>query len=125
MSLLTTEEIVNLWKSSPHAHTPAQFARSVEQTVIDKLTAGVEIPEPAYLADGNIGMLGENCYTADQLQAYGAAVRLQTLEDAAVVCERTKGTPDPYSGDKYEQIECANSYLDDAICVLRALKGTP
>lgn len=92
-----------------------QFAKAIEAAVIEKLCAGVSMPEAAAYAGktqagkwkyttGSIGsaktwLLYQEreylakglqivpLYTADQLRAYGAAQRLKALEDAADIAE--------------------------------------
>lgn len=89
--LLTYDEIDAAWTSSPQNNL-MDYARAVERAVLEKLCAGVEMPEAvANVSASSNGCIGfvkpdKNYYTADQLRAYGAAQRLKALEDAAVVC---------------------------------------
>lgn len=60
--------------------TNADFIDAIEAAVIEKLCAGVSMPEAVDLANPNDE---KSCYgyTSDQLRAYGAACRLKALED--------------------------------------------
>lgn len=73
--------------------TNADFIDAIEAAVIEKLCAGVSMPEAiANVSASSNGCIGfvkpdKNYYTADKLRAYGAACRLKALEDAAVEVE--------------------------------------
>lgn len=56
----------------------------IERAVIEKLCAGVSMPEPVHhiMSDGvSIGY-----YSLDQLRTAIAAARMKALEDAALIC---------------------------------------
>lgn len=94
---------------------PKTVARMIEAAVLAKFCAGVEMPEPIELNPASNSVLG---YTADRLHAYGAAVRLKALEEAAVVCD---AEPEEQTGEcgawETSTYACANA--------IRTLKGTP
>ena len=76
--LLTVEEIGNIAEVTGEREGAHTFAVALETKLIEKLCAGVEMPEAVLDT-----FLNEKVYTADQLRAYGAACRLKALEDAA------------------------------------------
>lgn len=72
-----------------YCHGQDSMKKAVERAVIEKLCAGVDMPEPVHniMSDGvSIGY-----YSLDQLRAYGAACRMKALDDAEKRCEAIKG----------------------------------
>jgi len=137
--LLTVEEIGNIAEVTGEREGAHTFAVALEIKLIEKLCAGVEMPEPVgkviesevapgYI-DGPNGSsiwtrekhialkveathdqdFGASIYTADQLRAYGAACRLKALEDAVEAIDD----------------ECRDRVVtaSDCIDIIRALKG--
>lgn len=78
--ILTYEEAKRL--HDDYMSDPFELIREIKKTILEKLCAGVSMPE-AMLDTFVSGKL----YTADQLRAYGASCRLRALEDAALVCD--------------------------------------
>ena len=146
--MMTADEIIAIAKATETAEPgtdgyilPVSFARAIENAVIVKLCAGVEMQEPAAYAGktqagkwkyttGSIGsaktwlLYQEREYltkglqivplfTADQLQIAIAAARVKALEDAALNCEELHWTW--RMGDNSGPKECAEK--------IRTLKG--
>ena len=107
--LLTNDDIEFLADGIAIDDFSHDLARRVERVVVAKLCAGVAMPEPfrkqgqqmAYDGDDKVFF---DCFSADQLRAYGAAQRLKALEDAAMLA--TPLLPRPCD---CEVCDCGNS----------------
>lgn len=99
-----------------YCHGQDSMKKAVERAVLEKLCAGVSMPEHAvsvspyeintifWEAGHEYAGLSSKLFTADQLRAYGAACRLKALEDAAMLA--TPLLPRPCD---CEVCDCGNS----------------
>ena len=94
----------------------------IERAVIEKLCAGVSMPEAVDLShpDDVSACYG---YTAEQLRAYGAACRVKALEDAADTCNSTMYIDSDGSVGKYGPMTHANTEIKKCADAIRAMRG--
>lgn len=116
--ILTVEEIDNIAEVTGEREGAHTFAVALETKLLEKLCAGVEMPEPVGYLDGQ----GDS-YTADQLRTVAAAARVKALEDAAVVCESTCWSADIDTWRDMTKIDVATKSMLACAEKIRALKG--
>ena len=97
--------------------TNAEFIDAIEAKLIEKLCAGVEMPEPFWVPQEDLcgNSVGPDLeyYKPDQLRTAIAAARLKALDEAALICGNLHWTW--RMGDTSGPKECE--------AAIRALKG--
>ena len=90
--ILTSQEIDAAWPAPPGTNSMLTYARAIEQAILSKLSQGAEMPEPRWGQGRYLGSaMHRDAYTAEQMQAYGAACRAKALDDAAGCFDATPG----------------------------------